>query len=460
MDLIGKLDRDLKDLSGDFTLEALAEGVQPAIDAALKEHQKDRQRKSPLSPRLTTWLVLALCLQRAMGYLDVLSWVLSGLRHRWPELDRRPVTDGAITKARRRLGVDVLRDVFRFTTCTAAEVVADFHGLLSVIIDGSILTAPDTPANTVCWGRPTASARRGIAGFPQVRLVALLVGTCHVVLDAVFGPSRGKGTGEVTVARELVLRNARRGLLFLLDRGFFAIAFLNEILRRGGEFLVRVPKGPKLRPIRGSRRPDGSYLTWLVDPETGDRRKIRVVRYQIPGFRVDRLATSLLDKDITARELALHYHFRWEVELAYSSMKVQQCSRRTGQCPTLLRSKGPELVEQEVYALLATFNLVRLLIRKAAATHGCDPLAISFTGALAVLREAVVQMRAARATLLPALYARLLRDIASCVMRRRRLPRAYPRVVKTQRSPFPLKRWNQHEIRRDFAAEIAVLGAA
>ena len=251
MDLIGKLDRDLKDLSGDFTLEALAEGVQPAIDAALKEHQKDRQRKSPLSPRLTTWLVLALCLQRAMGYLDVLSWVLSGLRHRWPELDRRPVTDGAITKARRRLGVDVLRDVFRFTTRTAAEVVADFHGLLSVIIDGSILTAPDTPANTVCWGRPTASARRGIAGFPQVRLVALLVGTCHVVLDAVFGPSRGKGTGEVTVARELVLRNARRGLLFLLDRGFFAIAFLNEILRRGGEFLVRVPKGPKLRPIRG-----------------------------------------------------------------------------------------------------------------------------------------------------------------------------------------------------------------
>jgi hypothetical protein len=262
------------------------------------------------------------------------------------------------------------------------------------------------------------------------------------------------------VARDLIVRNARRGLLFLLDRGFFAVDFLAEIVRRDAHFLVRVPRGPNLSPIRGSRRADGSYLTWLVDPETGVRRKIRVVRYQIPGFQVDRLATSLLDEEITAQELARHYHRRWEVELAYASMKVHQCSRQTGQCPTLLRSKGPALVEQEIYALLATFNLVRLLIRKAARTHGCDPLAISFTGALRVIREAVVEMRGARATLLPALYARLLGDIAACVMPRRRRPRAYPRVVKTQRSPFPLKRWNQREIRRDFGAEIHILGAA
>ncbi len=172
------------------------------------------------------------------------------------------------------------------------------------------------------------------------------------------------------------------------------------------------------------------------------------------------LATSLLDEEISAEELAREYHKRWEVELSYGEVKVVQCARKTGQCPTVLRSKVPQLVEQEVYALLAAYNLVRLLILRAAAAHGCDPLAISFSGALRVILEAVVEMRGARAELLPDLYARLLRDIASCVLRRRRRPRAYPRVVKTQRSRFRLKRWNDREIQRNFAQEIRVLGAA
>ncbi len=177
MNLIGKEDRDLKDLSQDFTLEALAEDFQPAIEEALKKHDKDRQRKSVLSPLLTTWLVLALPLQRSLGYLNVLAWLIGGLRHLFPDLDRRPVSDGAIPHARERLGVEVFRDLFVHTTRTAAEIPPDFHGLQSVAIDGSILTAPDTPENVVRWGKPTASLERGTAGFPQVRLLALLVST-------------------------------------------------------------------------------------------------------------------------------------------------------------------------------------------------------------------------------------------------------------------------------------------
>jgi len=147
MDLIGKLEQDLKDLSGDFTLEALAEEVEPALDAALEKHGKDKQRKSKLSPRLVVWLTLALCLMRPLSYLNVLGRVLSGLRRRFPGLERSPVTDGAITHARKRLGVGVIRDLFEHTARKAAEVEPDFHGLVSVIVDGSLLTAPDTPAN-------------------------------------------------------------------------------------------------------------------------------------------------------------------------------------------------------------------------------------------------------------------------------------------------------------------------
>lgn len=108
--------------------------------------------------------------------------------------------------------------------------------------------------------------------------------------------------------------------------------------------------------------------------------------------------------------------------------------------------------------MLTTFNLVRLLIQEAAKAHGLDPLTISFTDALRVILEAIVELRGARAELLPEIYRRLLRDIAVCVLDRRKRPRVFPRVVKTQRSSFPLKRWNQREIRRDFDAELRILG--
>ena len=122
-----------------------------------------------------------------------------------------------------------------------------------------------------------------------------------------------------------------------------------------------------------------------------------------------------------------------------------------------MRSKRPDFAEQEVYALLTMYNLVRSLIKEAAtAHHGGDALAISFVDALRAILEAIPAMRGARAELLPDLYQVLLRDVAECVLDRRRRPRVYRRAVKVQRSKFPLKRWNDREIRRDFEAEVRI----
>ena len=457
MRFIGNLDCELKDVSKDFTLEPFAKDFQPVIEETLRHHKKLPQRKSPLSPLLTVWLVLCLPLRRDLSYPNVLSWLLSGLRRRFPGLSRKPLADGAITHARARIGKEVFRDLFFATARKAATVAADFHGLVSVIIDGSLLTAPDTPQNALEWGKPTASKYRGTAGFPQLRLVALLSAGCHSILDAVIGPSRGTGTGEVTVTRQLIERNAREGLLFLFDRGFWCFDLLDEILQRGAHFLIRVPSHAKLSPIQGSRQKDGSFLARMRDGKKKAGHTVRVVRYQFPGFRSCRIVTSLLDETISAMDLVRHYHVRWEIELAYAAIKVRQCARRTGQCPTVLRSKRPDFAEQEVYALLTMYNLVRSLIKEAAtAHHGGDALAISFVDALRAILEAIPAMRGARAELLPDLYQVLLRDVAECVLDRRRRPRVYRRAVKVQRSKFPLKRWNDREIRRDFEAEVRI----
>lgn len=471
MSVIDRLHCGLKAVAENFVVEALAKELQPKIVEILKKHGKDRQRKSPLSPLLSVWLILSLPLRRELSYPNVLDWLLSGQRAAGWKIPRHSVTDGAISHARKRVGVDPLKDIFQASVEIAAKPKADFHGHTSMAIDGSQLTMPDTPENAVEFGKPRSG--RAVGAFPQVRLVGLVATALQVMVDATFGPCWGKGTGERTLAVELIRRNAREGVLFLLDRGFYGFDLLHQIAGQCAHWIVRVPKNAKLTPLRKSRLPDGSCFAWLEgkmeDPEASSAKgrkrwktvklKVRVIRYQIPGFRSSRIATSLLDPTITAQEIVKEYHARWEIELTYDSIKTHQSARRTGQCPTVLRSKRPDFVKQEIYAMLTVYNLLRDVMRQAAERHGLDPLSISFIDTLCAVMDAIPAMRRAQAIRLEELYNDLLDDIARGQLTRRRRPRAFPRVVRVKMSNFRVKKFRDQEIHRDFLNSTRVLRA-
>ena len=467
MSFIGKLPGSLQSASSHFSIEVLANDIQPQIDAALMRHDKHRQRASKLSPRLTVWLILTLALRRELGYRNLLNWLMSGLRSLGWSIPRNAVAEGAITHARKRIDTEVIRDLFVASKSLILQPNADFHGLLSVAIDGTTLTMPDTPGNAERFGR--AGNGRSTAAFPQTRLVALAGVATQAVFDVAFGAYCGKGTGEKTLGMRLVQQNARAGLLFLLDRGFWCFGLLNAIVAKHAAFLIRVPDHVKIRRIRGSSLQDGSYYASIVGKivvglHPDGRRmwqevplKIRVIDYQIRGFHRTRLATSVLDPTITAREIVAHYHRRWEVELAYDSIKTHQCATKTGQSRTILRSKTPQLIEQEIYAMLALYNMLRHLINKAAAKHGLDPLAVSFVDTLCAVIDAIPGLQRAPPERLRFLYDQLLDDIAACAMKRRRRKRAYPRVVKVKMSSFRLKRSGHGEKKQDFEAQTRIL---
>jgi hypothetical protein len=471
MNILGNLGGRLERISDKFTVEAFGGAVDPMIQEALRTNNKHLQRKSKLTPRLTVWVILGLTLRREISMKNTVRWLLSGTRFRNADVPHGSLADGAISHARKRIGTGVLRDLFYATRNKAAEMAADFHGLLTLAIDGTCMTMPDTPGNVSRFGKPGTG--RGKAGFPQTRVVALVATAVHAIHDLAFGPFVGKGTGERTLAMQLILKNAAEGMLFLLDKGFYGFDLLDAILQRNAEFIIAVPDHVKLEQIRRSRQADGSYLSWLVgkieDPAGPSpngrkrwmevRRKVRVVEYVIPGFRKRRIATSLIDSEITARELVRHYHRRWEIELCYDELKTHQCARRKGQCQTLLRSKLPDLVEQEIYAMVTVYNLLRDLINEAARKYEIDPLSISFVDALQTILDAIPLMGAAPARRLPDLYQRLLEDIAGCRMSWWRRPRAYPRVVKVKMSNFELKKPQNVGGYRDFEDDMQLLGA-
>ena len=69
------------------------------------------------------------------------------------------------------------------------------------------------------------------------------------------------------------------------------------------------------------------------------------------------------------------YSHRWEIELGYREIKqTMQLSRLT------LRSKKPELVEQELWGVLLAYNLVRYqMIKMAGHLKGYWPNQLSFS---------------------------------------------------------------------------------
>jgi Transposase DDE domain/Insertion element 4 transposase N-terminal len=454
-----------------FSLAPFDTLLQPLIEETLAEQGKSRWRCGTLLiPGLLIWLVLVLTLRRDLNYDQALNWMVSGFRWLTEVLppQAKLISDGAISHARVKLGVEVFRVLWIKLVASFQPLPADFHGLISVIFDGSTGTMPDTEANRAAFGKP--SARTGMAAFPQVRLMGLLAVAQRRLIDIAFAPYTGKSTGERALMRTILARWACPGLLFLMDAGLHAFDVLWDITQKGGQVILKVPAHVKFKRIQ--RLPDGSWLAELTGklldppvPPTPQGRHhwktvtltVRVIRIEVTGFRPFWLMTTLLDPSLTAREIALHYPRRWDIEIAYDEIKTHQCVTLRGQAPTTFRSKLPDLVKQEIYALAITYNLVRTLISQAAAEHDQDPTTLSFLDALQHILDAAPLLTAATSDRREQKRQYLLTLLADCPIDRPRRPRVNPRVVKVKMSKWARKTADHQSERRDIAAQLKIV---
>jgi len=467
LEFIGKARQELSRIAREFTVEALSPGnVSKSIDKALEDSGRDRQRQSPLQPRLMMWLVLCMPLFRSDSIPAVLARLLSGLRDMVLGLSLRPVDDDAISHARKRLGVDPLRRFFR-DQARQVRPAPSFHGYRVWSMDGSTLTMPDTDDNRRVFGRPKAS--RGRCGFPHLKVVGLQDVAARLFRDVSW---RRWDAPERPMALPL-LSHLGEGDLVLLDRGFYGVWFFEAIRSRGSHFLCRVSELVKLTPVEGTKK-SGDYVAWIeariplpegqIIHDTGGRpathrragMKVRVIEYRMKGFRRVRLVTSVLDPSISARDWVLEYHRRWEIELALDELKTHQSSTAQGTPKTIFRSQTARNVMQEAYALVAAYNLVRTTIASAAGRKTIAPDKVSFIGALRAISHMLPRMRGARAALLRELHEQLIADIGEALIDRPRRPRRYPRVVKVKMSNYALKRPKHRQTCVDFKQTIRI----
>lgn len=393
------------------------------VDAVLQETCRVQRRVRDLPARVVVYLLLAGCLFAELGYPQVwrrLAAGLSGLPAAMP-------TASAMTQARRRLGPGPLRELF-FLLAGPSPHAARWKGLLVCAVDGTLLTVADSPANLAVYSKQRGGPTGG-GSYPTLRLLALVACGTRTLIAAAFRPVCD---GETTCA-PLLLPSLRAGMVLLADRNFGAGFLAAQIAATRADFLIRVKTGygaPGLPVLR--RLPDGSWLSAfggvpvrVVDAEitlaTSARRTCG--RY--------RMVTTLTDPArYPATEIISLYRERWEIETCYFELKSTILGSR------VLRARTPDGIEQEVWALLVTYQSLRTAIADAAATvPGTDPDRASFTIALAAARDQVIL--AAGITSGPAadLAGTIGRTVLARLMPPRRL-RTSPRVVKRAISKY------------------------
>ena len=363
------------------------------VDEVIAGVGRTEQRNRALPARVMAYFAIGMALHSEGSYEDVLSLLTDGLA--WAA-DAEPVklpSKSGIFQARVRLGFEPVEALFRRVARPLAEpAVSDcwLAGRRLVAIDGMCLDVADTIENDAWFGR--AGVNKGErAAFPQARVVALAECGTHVMFDAVVG---AYSTAENTLARELVDR-LQPGMLLLADRGFCGFPLWARAAATGADLLWRAMGNMKPRHIETLS--DGTWLAELRPAANAGRTTapltIRVIDYQLDDGRPNdtkyRLFTTLLDPtEAPAVDLAVAYAQRWEIESTFDELKTHQRGART-----VLRSKSPDLVLQEIWGHLCCHYAIRTLMWEAADHAKVDPDRVSFVAALRIARRSISAAR-------------------------------------------------------------------
>jgi hypothetical protein len=311
----------------------------------------------------------------------------------WAEERGLPVPSentAAYCKARATLPVELLRAVNNFV-CGQLDAhlptLAHWRGLRPLAEDGTSAQMPDTVAN--CNAYPYPNGQRAGCGFPIVRLGGL-VDLSHGGLCGLA--SCDMQTSELHNHGQLEAE-LHAGDVFIADRLYSSYELIERLLSKGVHFIGRTHQARKIDFRRGKKvgpdqrlvtwnkprqRPKRSSLSkkqWEALPETITVRLIRCKGPDREGQKKTRyIVTTLLDPVAwPAEEVASLYLHRWEIEVRFRDIKTTLGME-------MLRTKSPAMIERELLMHQIVYNLMRLVMLKAAIQNGVNHRRLSFRG--------------------------------------------------------------------------------
>lgn len=348
----------------------------------------------------------------------------------------------AFCDARTRLDADLLRNAtVEFAVQTGHQVQKStfWGGMMPYVIDGTTLTANDTDDNQAAF--PQHSAQSKGVGFPIMRVVVIQALSTGMVCDLAMAAFKGKGTGEMALARE-VIPTLEGDVLLLGDRYFPSFFFMADLIQRGwnGIFPTHAAREADFRRGQwlGYRdhivswerpvRPDWMSTAEYEAYPTSLRLRETEVREKKSGNERIVLVTTLLDEaEFSTSRLAGMYKKRWKVEVALRDLKgtfgLDHVAANT-----------PDMVRKIVWAHMLAYNVLRWHMLNASSLFETNLENVSVTAAATVMTANAVSILKAEKNSLPALFASLYGQIVQVPVGMRP-GRVEPRAIKKRPKP-------------------------
>ena len=170
-------------------------------------------------------------------------------------------------------------------------------------------------------------------------------------------------------------------------------------------------------------------------PELPKELIVRLVSRKVNGKQYDVLTSMIDPMRYPCADIADLYSHRWEIELGYREQKQYMLGNRL-----TLRSRLPELVKQELWGVLLTYNLIRYqMVQMCRGLKGDYlPYQLSFNGALAHIMRLLVGLPYSSPGAIPRQLKNFYGMTESLILEPRR-QRTFPRAVKKRPSRYPRK---------------------
>lgn len=394
-------------------------------------------RRRRLPSDMVLWLVVGMAFFRNEPIAEVarrLNICAEGLA------DEKLLAKSALTEARKRLGKDALAWLFK--QCGHSWGIERYpedswNGLQVFAVDGALFRTHDTPELRAHFGSGNTGTNRQTP-FPMLRLVTLMNVRSHIIVDGAISPFR---KGEIPLAKSF-MGHLPNNSITLLDKGFYGADLLLSINQLGdnSHWLIPARKGLKYTLLDEYDSND-KLIEMKVSPQARKSNptlpetwQVRAITYQVDN-KSKTVFTSLPRDKYSAQDIANLYHERWEIELGYRDIKSSMQHNAI-----TLRSKTVDLVYQELWGLLLGYNLVRREASQAAVAHNRAPNEISFKYACQFIASNLKVMGKAISPGNTPKRLEALRGDLSVLFKEKRPRPSRPRVVKINKSRYPVNR--------------------
>uniref|UniRef100_UPI00192668DA IS4 family transposase n=1 Tax=Cedecea sulfonylureivorans TaxID=3051154 RepID=UPI00192668DA len=266
----------------------------------------------------------------------------------------------------------------------------------------------------------------------------------HLINASAFD---SESVSEMRLAARLTEKTPDNSIT-LFDKGFYSLGLLHHWQTSGEKrhWLLPLKKNTRYEVVHRLGRGDE-----LVQLKTSPQ-----ARKQWPALPAE-ITARLLTRNVDGKErqvltsltdpvrypgnsISELYRHRWEIELGYREAKQSLLDSRW-----TLRSRLPELVRQELWGVLLTYNLVRYqMVRMAFELKGDYlPYQLSFSGAISEITRLLITLPWASPGKMPG-ELRTLYEKAKWLVLPERRERSYPRELRVKSRKYADKKTAGH----------------